>query len=99
MKLYVLSRADLAKYSKSYPYVQAGHAVAEFLLRNPNHDWKNHTLVYLQVPDEHILVSWVRLLKASFHEPVTFREPDIGDEMTAIAVYSNGKVMSELPLL
>lgn len=48
-KLYVLVRKDL---SKSQQAVQAGHAVAEFLLNNDDHGWDNGTLVYLGVPDE-----------------------------------------------
>lgn len=51
-KLYVLVRNDL-KYSS--PAVQAGHAVAQFLLENPNSEWNNHTLVYLKVQSELIL--------------------------------------------
>ena len=51
-KLYVLVRNDL-KYSS--PAVQAGHAVAQFLLDNPESKWNNHTLVYLKVQNELML--------------------------------------------
>jgi peptidyl-tRNA hydrolase len=43
-KLYVLIRKDM---SKSQQAVQAGHAVAEYLLKRPNTKWDNGTLVYL----------------------------------------------------
>jgi hypothetical protein len=43
-KLYVLVRKDLPK---NYQAVQAGHAVAEYLLKNPKTKWNNGTLVYL----------------------------------------------------
>jgi len=35
-KMYVLVRKDLDEYGKSYKYVQAGHAVAEYLLSYPD---------------------------------------------------------------
>ena len=47
MKLYVLIDSGLGPAQKA---VQAGHAVAEYLLNNPN-QWKNETLVYLDCPD------------------------------------------------
>lgn len=58
-KLYVLVRNDL-KYSS--PAVQAGHAVAQFLLENPNSTWNNHILVYLKVQNELILREKMLLL-------------------------------------
>jgi hypothetical protein len=55
-KLYVLVRKDL---SKSQQAVQAGHAVAEYLLRGPSTLWGNGILVYLSVRNENDLKWWV----------------------------------------
>ena len=54
-KLYVLVRKDLPKSQQA---VQAGHAVAEYLLRGPSTVWGNGTLVYLGVRNEHELKWW-----------------------------------------
>ena len=43
-RLYILTRQDL---SLAYSAVQAGHAVAAWLLNNPTQTWNNQTLVYL----------------------------------------------------
>jgi len=51
----VLVRKDL---SKSQQAVQAGHVVAEYLLRGPRTVWDNGTLVYLGVRDENELKFW-----------------------------------------
>ena len=48
MKLYVVVRDDLSVPQKA---VQAGHALAEFLIKNET-SWNNGTLVYLRVPNE-----------------------------------------------
>lgn len=49
MKLYVLIRKDMPK---AYQAVQGGHAVAQWLIDNPENGWNNHTLIYLGVPSE-----------------------------------------------
>ncbi len=54
-KLFVLVRKDL---SRSQQAVQAGHAVAEYLLRGPSTFWENGTLVYLSVENETNLKLW-----------------------------------------
>lgn len=97
MKLYVLVRKDLPK---SYQAVQAGHAVAQWLIDNPDQEWNNHTLIYLGVNNEAELQEWyLDLLDFSDLDPVPFYEPDIGNQLTAIAVYADDKEFSNLPLL
>lgn len=92
-KLYVLvnSKLDLA-----YQGVQAGHAVAQWLLDHPQQTWNNHTLVYLACSN---LPLWVLKLKRTGFGFSTFREPDIEDEMTAIAICCDGKMFRNLKLM
>jgi len=73
MKLYVLVRKDL---NKSQQAVQAGHALAEILLRYPPniHGWKNGTLIYLGTENMEELQEmydklWGRCVQAPFFEP------------------------------
>ena len=96
MKLYVIVRKDL---SVSQRAVQAGHAVAEFLLRGPFSRWKNGTLIYLGVKGLKQLENLK--YKLDFHGiPYTeFREPDIGNEVTAIATDQNFEMFNKLNLL
>ena len=96
MKLYVIVRKDL---SISQRAVQAGHAVAEFLLRGPFSRWKNGTLIYLGVKG---LIQLENLkLKLNDHgiTYVEFREPDIGNEVTAIATDQYCKLFERINLL
>ena len=87
-KLYVLLRSDIPK---NYQAVQAGHAVAQYMLDYPD-TWKNQTLVYLRVNEENDLHIWLERmckLKANYSP---FYEPDIDDQMTAMAVLSKPEV-------
>jgi hypothetical protein len=81
-KLYVLVREDLSPAQQA---VQAGHAVAEYLLRGPEHKWDNGTLIYLGVPNEERLQLWKDKLEARDVPFVVFREPDIDNEITALS--------------
>lgn len=96
-KLYVLIRKDL---SFSYRSVQAGHAVAEWLLQHGqiNKEWENGTLIYLDVENEQELILWTERLDRRDMKWTGFREPDIGDQMTAIACLTDSKVFSNLKL-
>lgn len=95
MKLYVITRRDL---SISQQAVQAGHAVAELILQDQHTGW-NGTLVYLGVEDEEILSRWVSKLDLRRKTYTKFREPDIGDQLTAIACIDEGSIFSKLKLL
>ena len=81
-KLYVLVRKDL---SKSQQAVQAGHAVAEYLLHGPATTWNNGTLIYLGVSNEQELVDWGDKLE----KYVGFREPNVDNQLMAIATEEN----------
>ena len=96
MKLYVLVRRDLPR---NYQAVQAGHAVAEYLLHVPNLSWGNGTLIYLGVKNENELVSWGEKLTNKGMRWFGFKEPDIGNELTAISVLSDGNIFKGARLL
>lgn len=96
MKLYVLIRKDL---SASQIAVQGGHALAELLLKGDRKSWDNGTLVYLGVKNQACLKNWIRKLEAYEVQHSIFREPDIGNEITAISAVSNGDCFKSLNLV
>jgi len=93
-KLYVLIRKDLPT---SYIAVQAGHAVAEWLLHDQR--WQNETLIYLGVENEQELLHWKDKLDFKDMNYIEFREPDIKNQLTAIATLGNDKVFKNIKLL
>ena len=95
MKMYVLVRRNLSIPQQA---VQAGHAVAELVLQDKSKGW-NGTLVYLGVEDENILSRWKSKLNICEKSFVEFREPDIGNQLTAVACVDDGKMFSKLKLL
>lgn len=95
-RLYVLTRGDL---EKSYQAVQAGHAVAQFLLENPESNWKNNYLIYLNVKDEEELKYWMWKLNKKGIKYSEFKEPDINNETTAVAVANDNNIFKKLKLL
>ena len=97
-KLFVLTRCDL---SGSQQAVQAGHAVAEFLLhvQQSEYDWDNGTLIYLGVDSEDDLEYWGDILNRKEIQWIAFKEPDRNNEITAIAAVCDDKVFKKLRLL
>lgn len=80
--LYVITRKDL-----SFPQqaVQSGHALAQWLLDNPENDWQNQRLIYLVVDTEKELNRLKSKLTSYCLDHSYFCEPDFEDKLTAIA--------------
>jgi len=95
-RLYVLVRKDLPE---SYRAVQAGHAVAQWILCDHDQLWLNETLVYLGVDNEEDLMYWKDKLYYKNINYEEFREPDIGNQLTAIATLTDGKIFRKLKLI
>lgn len=95
-RMYAVVRDDLVRPQKA---VQAGHAISEFLLKNSDHGWKNGTLIYLAVPNLKSLSLFCEKLEKEGVKFSKFIEPDIGDQLTAIAAVSDGLPFRELRLL
>ena len=96
MKLFVIVRKDL---SKSQQAVQAGHALAEYLLHSQGFRWRNQTLIYLGVKGLPQLENLKRKLDNNNISYSEFHEPDIGNQLTAIASDNNCKIFERLNLL
>lgn len=94
-KMYVVVRNDL---SPSQRAVQAGHALSEWLL-DDSETWKNQTLVYLTARNKDHLENIIYDLQWSDTKYTQFNEPDIDNEVTAIASYGNNRIFKKLPLL
>jgi hypothetical protein len=82
-KLYVVTRSDLPSGDQA---VQAGHAVAEYIInRKGNFNWNNETLIYLVVDDLEKMELLMRKLRAKFIQYFVWCEPDLQNQMTAFA--------------
>ena len=101
-KLIVITRRDL---HPGYQAVQAAHAAVDFQHQHPEiaKKWNSQSnyLIILSVKNEEQLS--LLLKKAKFKElkHTVFREPDIGDEITAIALEPGDrakKLTNRLPL-
>jgi hypothetical protein len=98
----VIVRADL---SPGYQLVQSNHALVDFLIRFPHEasEWhkSSNYIAALQTRDENHLMRVAADLMKKRVKHVVVREPDIGDQITAIAVEPGEitrKVCSRLPL-
>ncbi len=92
--IYVIVRKDLPKSQQA---VQGGHALAQLLLDNQT-TWNNGTLVYLGVSNIKILEDIYKNLFLQKEVVSKFEEPDLLNELTAIAVLSES-LLSKFPEL
>ena len=91
--LFILVRGDLPK---TYRMVQGAHAVAAFALECPKsfREWMNGKIVFVRVRDLKEL-----MFSILGDEPgAVFREPDLGREATAAAVYADENAFDGFPL-
>ncbi len=96
MKLYVIVRKDL---SVSQRAVQAGHVVASFCLYCPFSRWNNGTLIYLGIKNLRQLEKLMNQLSYNNNKYIEFREPDIGNQVTAIATDQHHEIFDDMRLL
>lgn len=99
-KLYLIVRSDLPVAQQA---IQAAHALQEFneLFSEVVGVWRLHsnTLALLEVPDEHQLLLLAERAYSMGAEVALFREPDLGESLTAIAIGPAGKRLTRgLPL-
>lgn len=101
--MYIIGRGDLPLF---YQAVQNGHAAIDFTFEHPEvaKDWNQNSnyLIYLTARDEEELEQLLQ--KAQFRDirTTSFREPDINNELTAIALEPSQlsrKLVSNLPLM
>ena len=99
-KLYVVVRSDLAA---GLQLAQTGHALVAFQHEHgPVYDeWyrTSNNLVVLSAPNKEELAKLAYDLTCRGIRVAMFREPDLGDELTAIACEpAAGRLLSNLPL-
>ena len=99
-KLYVVTRDDLPP---GLAAAQLGHALVGYVLAQPTQAAHWHTrsnnLVCLAVPNEAALSGLVGRLVSASIPVLCFHEPDLGGQLTAVAVSPDGgRLLASLPL-
>lgn len=91
-RLYVLISSNLPPV---YGCVQGGHAVAQYLLDHPKQKWNNEYLIYLYANVD----AWKKKFDKYRIDYSLFREPDLDNALTALAVEDDGKMFRNLKLV
>ena len=96
-KMYVIVRKDLGNI---YKMVQGSHALAQFMLEHGQiaKEWNNSTIVFGQVESEEQLFHLIDKLEIRGIEYSKFNEPDIDNQLTAIASYTEEKIFRNIKL-
>lgn len=102
-KLTVVTRRDLPI---GYQSVQSGHAVADWVIKNPQQaqDWHttSNYLIFLTTKDEDSLIRLCEKAELRGIKFTIFREPDLDNQITSVAFEPSEmtrKLVSSLPLL
>ena len=78
-----------------YGCVQGGHVVAEWLLKHPRQDWNNSYLIYVSAD----VLTWKEKLDILEIDYTEFREPDLNNKVTALAILNNDRLFKKLRLI
>ncbi len=65
------------------------------MLKYPNSFWRNQYLIYLKVDN---ILQWKDKLDFYHKQYAEFIEPDVGNKVTAIACFDDGKMFKRLKL-
>ena len=95
----MVTRADLPPGMQA---VQGAHAALEFSVRHPDlvSAWARDggSLLFLAAADELALCWLLADAERDGHQAVPFCEPDLGNALTAVAVYGAARLCSRYPL-
>lgn len=92
-KLYVLVEKTLRPV---YGCVQGGHAVAQWMIEHPNsREWHNDYLIYLSAD----ISKWKRKLEFLEVNYTEFKEPDLDNQTTALAVFGHEELFKNLKVV
>jgi peptidyl-tRNA hydrolase len=101
-KLYIITHSDLPL---KYQVPQSNHAAMEFAAQYPTEflEWhkKSNSIIVLNCQNERKLIEFAQKLRDKGIKFSEFREPDIGNELTAIAICPGPEIKrlcSGLPL-
>ena len=101
-KIYLVTHGNL---SAGYQIAQVAHVMADYIMRHPESaaNWHaiSNSLIVLEAKDASSLSALQEKAKSRSLEVQEFREPDLGDEITALAFTPSSKVrrlLSNLPL-
>lgn len=80
-----------------YGCVQGGHAIAQWSIENPDdfQKWNNNYLIYLKT-DIEMMKSKLERYSIPFTE---FKEPDLQDATTALAILGNSNIFKKCKLM
>lgn len=100
MKLFIVTRSDLAPGARA---AQLCHAMRQWSAEHPEADrqWfeESNTLVLLEAANEEALAALVGRAQAARVPCAEFREPDLGEALTAVTIGPPGAgLVAQLPL-
>lgn len=98
-RIYTITRKDISISQKA---VQSMHAGMQYMIdHNPHLDfkWNNGSIICLELGTEKALRRWMRKLESQDIKFSIFREPDMNNEITAIAALHHGDIFHGIPLI